>query len=137
MYATVRKMSTASCSEAKSQIAEQKFQYAKIVTPECIWNGTVLWAGGEVGMIVVTTIDALPDYCYECPCHHSESGYCQADNNRRYSEYRPFWCPLEEQPEIVRCRDCKNGEQGACGYGIDCDGVWHADDWFCADGERR
>ena len=39
--------------------------------------------------------------------------------------------------ELVRCRDCKNGEPGACGYGVDCDGVWHADDWFCADGERR
>jgi len=47
-------------------------------------------------MIVITTIDALPDHCYECPCHDSESCYCQADKERRYSEYRPYWCPLKE-----------------------------------------
>ena len=47
-------------------------------------------------MIGITTINALPDYCYECPCHDDESGYCQADKERRYSEYRPYWCPLKE-----------------------------------------
>ena len=44
---------------------------------------------------------------------------------------------LEEYPQIVRCKECKYGEPGACGDGIDCDGVWHNDDWFCADGKRR
>ena len=39
--------------------------------------------------------------------------------------------------ELIRCKDCKNGEPGACGYGIDCDGFWHDDDWFCADGKRK
>lgn len=39
--------------------------------------------------------------------------------------------------EIVRCKDCKWGEPGKCGGGIDCDGCWHDDDWFCADGVRR
>ena len=38
---------------------------------------------------------------------------------------------------IVRCKDCKHGEPGACGDGVDCDGVWHNDDWFCADGEKK
>jgi hypothetical protein len=47
-------------------------------------------------MIMITTIDMLPDCCYECPCHNSESGYCQADKERRYSDYRPYWCPLKE-----------------------------------------
>jgi len=47
-------------------------------------------------MIGITTINALPDYCYECPCHDGECGYCQADKERRYSEYRPYWCPLKE-----------------------------------------
>lgn len=51
-------------------------------------------------MIVITAIDALPDYCYECPCHNGESGYCQADKAHRYSEYRPFWCPLKEQDYV-------------------------------------
>ena len=49
-------------------------------------------------MIVITTMDTLPDYCYDCPCHDSEYGQCRADANRRYThdEYRPYWCPLKE-----------------------------------------
>jgi len=39
--------------------------------------------------------------------------------------------------ELVRCKDCKHGEPGACGDGVDCDGVWHEGDWFCADGVRK
>ena len=58
---------------------------------------------------------------------------------------KPFECitsfqngiEVGERKELVRCKDCKHGELGACGDGVDCDGVWHGDDWFCADGERR
>lgn len=46
-------------------------------------------------------------------------------------------CYLREPVDIVRCKDCKHGEPGACGDGVDCDGVWHDYDWFCADGERK
>lgn len=42
-----------------------------------------------------------------------------------------------EKNQIVRCKECKHGEPGACGDGIDCDGVWHDDNWFCADGEVK
>lgn len=50
-------------------------------------------------MIVITTMDTLPEYCYECPCHDGEHGYCQTDKERRYTiEYRPYWCPLKEIP---------------------------------------
>ena len=54
-------------------------------------------------MIVITTMDSLPDHCYDCPCQNVESGRCQADKESRYSEYRPYWCPLKEieQPETV------------------------------------
>ena len=45
--------------------------------------------------------------------------------------------PTVDAVQVVRCKYCKHGEPGACGDGIDCDGVWHNDDWFCADGERR
>ena len=43
---------------------------------------------------------------------------------------------LAEQPQIVRCKDCKHYE-----YGYGCK-LWHTlynqnDDWFCADGERK
>lgn len=44
---------------------------------------------------------------------------------------------LKDSELVVRCKDCKHGEPGACGYGVDCDGVWHDDDGFCSDGERK
>lgn len=47
-------------------------------------------------MIVIKTMTELPEHCWECPCHDGESGYCQADKEHRYSDYRPFWCPLSE-----------------------------------------
>lgn len=93
-------------------------------------------------VVVITSMESLPDHCFECPCHDGESGYCQADASHRYSDYRPFWCPLKE---IVRCKDCKWYKEG---YDIDgkfftrCNGdvrvYGHTKpDWFCADGERR
>lgn len=51
---------------------------------------------GEMGMIVITTINALPDYCDECPCYNDEMCYCRADKELRCSDDRPYWCPLEE-----------------------------------------
>ena len=47
---------------------------------------------------------------------------------------------LKEQPEIVRCRECKYGEKVnsvyLCGKtrGF---GLSHAPDWYCADGEKN
>lgn len=49
--------------------------------------------------ILIKTMTKLPEHCYECPCHDGESGYCQADKGHRYSDYRPFWCPLVEMKE--------------------------------------
>lgn len=112
-------------------------------------------------MIVITTMESLPDHCYECPCHNGESGYCQADKERRYSlEYRPYWCPLkeiyegrdeqdncencaiaiEDRQPVIRCKDCKHRdpEDGRCDNGHDV--IWNLprpDNWFCKDGERR
>lgn len=56
---------------------------------------------------------------------------------------------LKEQPEIVRCLDCKHGSiymtEDVCGKTlIECNHselgdniAIHAWDWFCADGERK
>lgn len=52
-------------------------------------------------MIVITTIDSLPDHCHECPCQNVETGRCQADKERRYSDYRPYWCPLKERDDPI------------------------------------
>ena len=96
-------------------------------------------------MIVITTMDLLPEHCFKCPCHDGESGYCQADASHRYSDYRPFWCPLKE---IVNCHNCKHATMTSdgkmCKYcAMDTDDfgnqrdVYHDADWFCADGERQ
>lgn len=52
--------------------------------------------------IIITSMDKLPEHCYECPCHDGESGYCQADQEQRYSDYRPYWCPLKEQKKKMK-----------------------------------
>lgn len=46
--------------------------------------------------IIIKSLDSLPEHCFDCPCHDGESGYCQADKEHRYSDYRPFWCPLQQ-----------------------------------------
>ena len=47
-------------------------------------------------IVILTSMESLPDHCYECPCHNDEHGHCQADKERRYSlDYRPYWCPLK------------------------------------------
>lgn len=45
-------------------------------------------------MIVLTSMEELPEHCYDCPCHDGENGYCKADDLERNSIWRPFWCPL-------------------------------------------
>ena len=46
---------------------------------------------------------------------------------------------LKEQPEIVRCKDCKwfyqpFKSEGRC---LNHDNDYHEPNWFCADGERK
>ena len=45
---------------------------------------------------------------------------------------------LKEQPQIVRCRDCRFKEKSVVPYRWWCNRLEkHCDnDWFCADGER-
>ena len=48
-------------------------------------------------MIAITTMEELPNYCYECPCNNGECGRCEADKEKRSTfEYRPYWCPLKD-----------------------------------------
>ena len=49
---------------------------------------------------------------------------------------RGYHDAMMKYPEIVRCKYCKHGEPGVCGDGVVCNGVWHDNNWFCADGER-
>lgn len=48
-------------------------------------------------MIAITTMEELPNYCYECPCYNGEYGRCEADKEKRSTiDYRPYWCSLKE-----------------------------------------
>lgn len=47
---------------------------------------------------------------------------------------------LKTQPDIVRCRNCKNSgldSSGTNGYWCSAHTEWHDENWFCADGERK
>ena len=43
---------------------------------------------------------------------------------------------LKEQPQIVRCKDCKKQGSYDC-HITSLTGQTSSDDWFCADGEER
>ena len=59
----------------------------------------------------------MPDGCDECPfnfdycwCRGVEKG--DNRNNEWPSDFdfttRPGWCPMKEQPEIIRCKECQH-----------------------------
>ena len=58
-------------------------------------------------MVAITSMESLPDFCYDCPCHDGENGRCNADKEKRHYcfEYIPDWCPLkvlkEQEPQAV------------------------------------
>lgn len=62
----------------------------------------------RIKMIVIKTLETLPEHCYDCPCHNGENGYCKADDLERNSDWRPFWCPLEEVKDswVKMLEDC-------------------------------
>ena len=45
---------------------------------------------------------------------------------------------IKEQPQIVRCKDCKRRGTYQCPVYVGGDGMCsEPDDWFCADGEKK
>lgn len=40
----------------------------------------------------------LPEYCYDCPCHNGEYGYCQISKDYIMGIERPAKCPLVSVP---------------------------------------
>lgn len=66
---------------------------------------------------------------YEC--------FCTSDDYE-YETHKAVLAMLKEQPQIVRCKDCKyRREIPVLGNIICVDNSVHSPDWFCADGERR
>ena len=46
-------------------------------------------------MIAITTMNKIPEYCYDCPCHDGNNGKCNAANMYS-SDDRPNWCPMSD-----------------------------------------
>ena len=94
----------------------------------------------------------MPTNCLDCPACNEYLMCSIPVNGRKWGEYdvrefghgRPEWCPMKEQEEIVRCKDCKYGDlcNGGAAYYCEKDigtmeTAVHESDWFCADGERQ
>lgn len=81
---------------------------------------------------VVATPEAQKAYL---ECEYTIGRYCGRKN-----VLRDALSLLKEQPEIVRCKDCKWAEVSDNEHTW-CDHVdhefCHNNDWFCADGEAR
>ena len=106
-------------------------------------------------MAIVVEGLKLPWACIACPFRvyraSDEVSLCVATNQNGVDcatpvelpsyDGRSSFCPLKEQPEIIRCKDCKhqnwvNAETGNIVCKIAGRGA-NPPDWFCADGERR
>lgn len=73
------------------------------------------------------------DFCKECPYYNAKYRYCW----NQIVMMRDALALLKEQPEIVRCRDCKwhemQGEMLLC----KAQDKPHTYDWYCADGRKK
>ena len=72
--------------------------------------------------------------CAECPYSIKEMSNSVGCLNRLHIDALEL---MKQQPEIVRCKDCRHGKLYAPNC-IDCElnELAKDEDWFCADGER-
>ena len=87
---------------------------------------------------VIKGLETCSDVYYGADGACSSCPYSQTNGDRCLAELvHDAIAMLNEQPEIVRCKDCKHwdSEEHDCNIKIG----WFAcgADWFCADGERR
>lgn len=100
----------------------------------------------------------MPEACDVCPLNYDFcwcKGFDTHEEWEKYGddwneqvcegEHRPEYCPLKEQPEIVRCKDCVHrGDEHKCVIAFIAKKqdfpVFFYDnrgEWYCADGERK
>lgn len=75
---------------------------------------------------VVSTFEKIISVCKEDGCDFVDLTFEDAEQ---------ILAMLKNQPQIVRCKDCKHWEQsnGHCPF----NSIFTNAEWFCADGERR
>ena len=75
--------------------------------------------------------------CRGCP--YKDKDECE-DGGYYYSKaIEDALALLKDQPEVVRCKDCKHGAPtiiNGVWLSVTCGDVDHRPEWFCADGER-
>ena len=79
----------------------------------------------------------MPSDCYSCWVRKNIG--CKIANNSGWlNNKRDDNCPLKEQPEIVRCKDCKFLNVPSNGVPF-CKHIkkFVSAYWFCADSERK
>ena len=83
----------------------------------------------------------MPERCEDCPFfvvfHVKRMGVCLAHNpqsgiDEKRKTPKPDWCPLEEQEEIIYCKDCKNWNEWENGTGS-CHRSENRYNWFGVD----
>ena len=92
-------------------------------------------------------LEEVSDFFFEM--YRKETDEYKAAKAKEYCDIaEEALAALKEQPEIVRCKDCKHATMTSdgklCKYcAMDTDDfgnprdVYHDADWFCADGERQ
>lgn len=81
--------------------------------------------------------------CAECDNYNGiRCRACSWDDARGLVDDYADNHPMPEQPEIVRCEDCKNWAGNGANvpelpYWLPCKGVMRQPDYFCADGIRK
>jgi len=72
--------------------------------------------------------------CYKCPYKNAD----ECENGKYYysKAIEDAIILLKEQPEIIRCKDCKYWHD-PINCQMDSEGMKTSGDWFCADAKRR
>ena len=59
-------------------------------------------------MVVLKNISEKPEECRGCRFHDKEGDCYLLPESRSYETYAEQYehCPIEESPQVIRCRDC-------------------------------
>ena len=88
---------------------------------------------------VIQGLNALYDSMHKHQCYACSYEFIETANEFGTNIIADAIEILEEQPEVVRCKDCKWFHQAFKSEGrcLKHDNDYHEPNWFCADGERK
>jgi hypothetical protein len=87
-------------------------------------------------MVVLKNISKKPEECRGCRFHDKEGDCYLLPESRCYETYAEQYehCPIEESPQVIRCRDCGWWEKQADSLQGRCSllGIYPTGSWYCA-----